>query len=213
MTPRFVVVGTDTSVGKTVFSAALAGALGAFYWKPVQAGLAQETDSQTVLRLSGLDATRILPERWRLAAPVSPHLAAKLEGLVIDPDTLSLPHCDGALVVETAGGLMTPLASSHLTIDVLARWRIPAILCARTRLGAINHSLLSIEAMRRRNIPIHGVAFVGDADEGAQAAVAEMGGVRALGRLPHLSPLTPESLRCAFARCFRLADFRKEAAQ
>ncbi|MBI3274953.1 MAG: ATP-dependent dethiobiotin synthetase BioD, partial [Methylocystis sp.] len=212
MRRRFVIAGTDTGVGKTVFSAALVGALSAFYWKPVQAGLAEETDSQTVLRLSGLDSTHVLPEAWRLAAPVSPHLAAQLEGVVIDPDQLSPPDCDGALVIETAGGLMTPLTSSHLTIDVLARWKIPAILCTRTSLGTINHSLLSIEALRRRGVPIHGVAFVGDEDAGAQAAIAELGRVRALGRLPYLPELTPQSLRQAFLSCFRLADFREECA-
>ena len=150
MSARFVIVGTDTGVGKTVFSAALAGALGAFYWKPVQAGLEEETDSQCVLRLSGLPPERILPEAYRLETPASPHLAARLDGLAIDPSRLDPPETAGPLVIETAGGVMTPLTIETPTIDLLARWRLPAIVVARTTLGTINHSLLTLEALRRR---------------------------------------------------------------
>jgi dethiobiotin synthetase len=209
MTKHFVVAGTDTGVGKTVFAAGLVGALDAFYWKPVQAGLEDETDSQTVARLSGLSDDRILPEAWRLATPASPHLAARIDGVVIDADRLWPPKRDDSMIIETAGGLMTPLTDGLLTIDVLARWRIPVILCARTSLGTINHSLLSIEAMRRREIPIHGVAFIGDASEDVQRTIARMGDVLELGRLPLLSPLARDSLRAAFAASFNLANFSK----
>lgn len=213
MTRRFVIAGTDTGVGKTVFSAALAAALDAYYWKPVQAGLVGETDAQTVLRLSGLSEQRILPEAWRLKTPASPHIAASIDGVVIDADRLAPPDCNGPLVIETAGGLMTPLTSSVLTVDVLARWNIPVILCARTTLGTINHSLLSLEALRNRNIPVLGVAFIGEEDKGAQAAISKIGGVRELGRLPFLSVLAPETLRFMFDRHFRLADFVGETGR
>lgn len=210
MTPRFVIAATDTNVGKTVFAAALAGALGAFYWKPVQAGLADETDSQTVARLSGLPEHKILPEAYRLTTPASPHFAAKVDGVTITLDRLSLPLPGETLIVETAGGLMTPLTDELPTIDVLAHWRLPVILCARTSLGAINHGLLSLEALRRRNIPLLGIAFIGDENADTQRTIMKMSGVRELGRLPFLSPLTPETLRVMFDRQFRLADFGKE---
>lgn len=203
---RFVIAGTDTGVGKTIFSAALAGALGAYYWKPVQSGLEEETDTGCVARLSGLPAERLLPEAYRLTAPLSPHQSARLDGVAIDPARLAPPDMS-PLVIELAGGLMVPLTDDVLTVDVLARWRIPVILVARTTLGTINHSLLSIEALKRRDIPIHGVAFCGDEYSVTQQTIARIGGVRALGRLPHLDPLTRESLREAFASAFTVSDF------
>jgi dethiobiotin synthetase len=106
MSPRFVVAGTDTGIGKTVFSAALVAALDGVYWKPVQAGLEEETDRETVLRLSGLPAERMLAEAYRLKTPASPHLAAEIDGVTIDPASLVLPQSERPLVVEAAGGLL-----------------------------------------------------------------------------------------------------------
>ncbi|MEP6968063.1 MAG: dethiobiotin synthase [Pseudomonadota bacterium] len=205
--PIFVITGTDTGVGKTVFAAALVQALGARYWKPVQAGLEGETDSQIVARLSRAPPERILAEAWRLATPASPHLAARIDGVSIDPGALSPPRLDGPLVVEGAGGLMVPLDRDTLTIDVFARWRLPVILCGRTSLGAINHALLSLEALAARRVTILGMAFVGDEMADTQAVVAAFSGVKLLGRLPWLDPLTPAALRQAFADHFQLADF------
>lgn len=210
MSTRIIVTGTDTGIGKTVFSAGLAGALDAFYWKPVQAGLDDETDRQTVLRLSGLSDGRVLPEAYRLKTPASPHLAAKIDGVVIDPQALALPDTDGPLVVEGAGGLLVPLTPSLTYIDVMARWRAPVVLCTRTTLGTINHSLLSIEALRSRGIPIVGVAFIGDENAPSERIIAEMGDVRRLGRLPHLAPLTRDTLHAAFAENFNVGDFLKK---
>ncbi|WP_457795494.1 dethiobiotin synthase [Methylocystis sp. S23] len=207
MTRIFVIAGTDTGVGKTVFSAALVGALDAFYWKPVQAGLEGETDSQVVARLSGAAPGRVLPEAWRLRLPASPHISARAEGVEIDPSRLDPPAVDGPLVVETAGGVMVPLTNDALTIDVLARWRLPVILVARTALGTINHSLLTIEALRRRDIPIHGVAFVGDEEALVQQTIARIGAIKALGRLPRIEALDRDTLRDAFDAAFSLADF------
>jgi dethiobiotin synthetase len=197
---RFVVSGTDTDIGKTVFCAGLAGMLGARYWKPVQAGL--PGDSEIVAELAGVE---IVPEAYRLGLAASPHQAAAEEGSVIDPDSLVPP--DGPLVIEGAGGLMVPLTRQTLFLDVFARWQIPLILCARTRLGTINHSLLSIAAIRARNIPLHGVAFVGEANEESETIITEIGGVKRLGRLPMLEPLTPRHLADAFGRSFARADF------
>ncbi|WP_442754939.1 dethiobiotin synthase [Methylocystis sp. JAN1] len=203
----FVIVGTDTGVGKTVFSAALVGALGAYYWKPVQSGLEEETDSECVARLSGVAPGRILPEAWRLKLPASPHISARAEGVEIDVSRLVAPVVDGPLVIETAGGVMVPLTDDVLTIDVLARWRLPVIVVARTALGAINHALLTIEALRRRGVSIHGVAFVGDEEKAPQETVARFGAVKALGRLPRLSALDRNALRAAFDASFSLRDF------
>lgn len=118
MSARIVVTGTDTGIGKTVFAAALAGALDATYWKPVQSGLEDETDSGAVQRLSGLAADRILPERYRLQTPASPHLAAEIDGVDIDVAALELPSVSRPLVVEGAGGLMVPLTRETTYIDV-----------------------------------------------------------------------------------------------
>ena len=209
MSRAFVIVGADTNVGKTVFAAALADALGAHYWKPVQAGLTPETDSQTVARLGGLSPDRIVPEAWRLPTPASPHIAARAAGVKIDVAALHPPRSVAHMIIETAGGVMVPLTEDFLTIDLLARWRLPAILVARTGLGTINHSLLTLEALRRRDIAVQGVAFVGDEDAAVQQSISTIGGVRQLGRLPRLDPLNRETLRAAFAARFSMQDFNQ----
>jgi len=196
----FVVSGTDTNIGKTVFCAGLCGMLGLRYWKPVQAG--EPGDAQTVAELSGAE---ILPERYRLKLPASPHQSAADEGVTIDPASLVPPADD--LVIEGAGGLMVPLTRDTLFIDVFARWKLPLILCARTRLGTINHTLLSLEALRTRAIPIHGVAFIGDANEESESIICEKGAVKRLGRLPVIEPLTANRLQSVFAKCFNKGDF------
>lgn len=194
-----VVTGTDTGIGKTVFAAGLAGALGAYYWKPVQAGLEPEGDKETVAALSGLPADHILPEAYRLTTPASPHLAARIDGVTIDLDRLALPQVDGPLVVEGAGGLLVPLTETLLMADLFAHWGKPVILCARTALGTINHSLLSIEAMKARNVPIAGIAFIGEPHDENERIIPRLAGVPALGRLPLLDPLDAAALRAAFA--------------
>jgi dethiobiotin synthetase len=203
VTSRIVVTGTDTSVGKTIFAAGLTRFLDGAYWKPVQAGLDGETDSDVVRRLSELSPDRILPETWRLKTAASPHLAAERDGVLIDPDALILPSTTRPLVIEGAGGLMVPLTRRVLFIDVFARWRVPVVLCARTSLGTLNHTLLSLEALRRREIPIIGIAFIGDAHADNERTLAAIGSVPMLGRLNRLDPLTPQTLRAAFAAAFR----------
>ncbi|MBK6414505.1 dethiobiotin synthase [Sphingopyxis sp.] len=199
---RFVVTGTDTGIGKTVFAAALAGATRAPYWKPIQSGLEDETDSEVVARLANV---AILPEAYRLNTPASPHLAAEIDHITIDLAELTPPL--GNLIIEGAGGALVPVTRTTLYADLFARWQIPVIVCARTALGTINHSLLTIEALRSRGAPIHGVAFLGDAVKDSEAIIAEIGGVRPLGRLPILDPLTNETLAAAFNSNFDRADF------
>jgi dethiobiotin synthetase len=200
---RIVVTGTDTGIGKTVFAAGLTRLLDAAYWKPVQAGLGEETDTLVVRRLSGLPPERTLPEAWRLTSPVSPHWAAERDGVTIDPSALILPSIARSLVIEGAGGLMVPLTRQVLYIDVLARWGAPVVLCARTTLGTLNHTLLSLEALQRRGIPILGVALIGDAHPDNEHTLRTFGRVPLLGRLPYLDPLLPETLGTAFSAAFR----------
>lgn len=207
MSARIVVAGTDTDIGKTVFAAALAGALDGYYWKPVQAGLEGETDAQIVRRLSGLPPERILPEVYRLTTPASPHFAAERDGIEIDAVKLQPHKLPMPLVIEPAGGLAVPLTRKLLQIDLLALWSLPVVLCASTRLGTINHSLLSIEALRRRDIPIRGIAFVGDENADSERTICELGSVRRLGRLPWLATLDQAHLARAFNENFTTAEF------
>ncbi len=204
---RLIVVGTDTGVGKTVFAAALSDALDAYYWKPVQSGLDEETDSQCVARLAPAVADKILPEAYRLHAPLSPHLSAERDGVTIDPQRLDPRALPAPLVVEAAGGLLAPLTRQLLTIDLIARWSLPVVLCSRTALGAINHALLSVEALRARRIALLGIAFIGDDRPDTMKTIADFSGAKGLGRLPMLNPLTPDNLASAFAENFRPEDF------
>ncbi|APO78460.1 dithiobiotin synthase (plasmid) [Rhizobium etli 8C-3] len=198
MTQACVVTGTDTGIGKTWFAAALTRALDGYYWKPVQAGLEEETDSQAVARLGGITAARIIPEAYRLKTPASPHLSARLDRVAVEPERLILPETDHPLVVEGAGGLLVPLTDRLLFVDIFARWQIPVILCARTTLGTINHTLLSLEALKRRAVPILGVAFIGEENDETQRVIVKIGAIRSLGCLPWLSVPTPKTLQKAF---------------
>lgn len=209
MTLRLVITGTDTGIGKTVFSAALADALGACYWKPIQSGLDGETDSDTVLRLGRIPPQRIFPEAWRLRTAVSPHQSAQIDEVALDPDALQPPETNSPLIIEGAGGLLVPLTRHKTFVEVFARWQIPVVLCSRTGLGTINHTLLSLEAMRQRRIPVLGIAFIGDPYPDTQQIIEEMGDVCILGRLPRLEPLTPDTLRQAFREHFDTSSFRE----
>ena len=204
MTRVIVVTGTDTDVGKTVFAAALTVALGATYWKPVQAGLDEGGDAAGV---RALGVGRVLPEAYRLATPCSPHRAADIDEVTIDPARLALPEVAGRLVVEGAGGVLVPLAGDLLYADMFAAWGAPVVVVARTGLGTINHSLLSIEALRARRVPILGVAFNGEGQEDSEATICRIGGVRRLGRLGRVDPLDAAGLAAAFADGFRMEDF------
>lgn len=195
MTSPIVVTGTDTGIGKTVFSAVLTLTLQASYWKPVQAGLDEETDSETVARLTGRPT---LPEAWRLRTPASPHLAARLDRVEIG--SLELPEVKGPLVIEGAGGALVPLNGNRLYADQMADWGAPVIVVARTTLGTINHSLLTIEALRARGVPLVGIAFVGDEVADSQDTICRIAELPSLGRLPVMSDLTTQGLRDAARR-------------
>lgn len=207
MNPKFIVTGTDTDIGKTVFAAALTLALDGCYWKPVQSGI-ETVDTRTVQKLTGLPDDRFLPERYVLTEPLSPHRSAELDGVEIDPESIEIPDVDRPLVIEGAGGLMVPLTRGNLLINQFKKWQLPVILCARTGLGTINHTLLSCEALWSRKIPIHGIAFIGEENEDNIRTIAEFSGERVLGRLPLLETLDPDTLRTNFEENFNQGDFQ-----
>jgi len=209
-THGFLVTGTDTGIGKTVVSAMLVRALNASYFKPVQAGLDEPTDTDAVRDLSAMPNDRFFPECYRLKEPASPHLSAAMEGIEIDIHRLQLPESEHSLIVEGAGGVMVPLTNSVLFIEVFAKWQLPTILCARTSLGTINHTLLSLAALRDWNVPIHGVIFVGDAHEENESIIPRFADVKHLGRVPFLNSLDQKSLSRVFEDDFNLNDFQNK---
>ena len=197
---RIFVTGTDTDVGKTVVASALTLGLDAYYWKPIQSGLTPSTDTADVRRWTGLPDERFLPEAYRLREPMSPHAAAEIDGVTIDVEHLlatELPT-DRPVVVEGAGGLMVPLNHTDLMIDFVARLGTPVVLVARTALGTLNHTLLSVSELRRRAIPLLGVVLNGDEHESNRRAIERYSEVAVLGRVPRLDVLDARALRLAF---------------
>jgi len=194
------VTGTDTGVGKTIVSACLVRRWNADYWKPAQTGLADEPgDSETIRRLTGLPPTRIHPPRHAFAASLSVEAAAAAEGASVTLNDFDLPRSREPLVVEGAGGVLAPICAAALTVDIMVRLALPIILVARTTLGTINHTLLSLEALRIRKLHILGVVLVGDASPGNRDAIVRHGAIRILAELPRLAPVSPETIAAAAA--------------
>ena len=201
----FVVTGTDTGIGKTVFAAMLTLALDGIYWKPIQSGTKGGTDTETVKALTGLEPEHFRAESYVLSEPVSPHRASEIDGIMIDTSRLALPRdipAGKTLVIEGAGGVLVPIRRDLLQADLFARWGAPVILCARTSLGTINHTLLSLEALKHRNVPVTGVAFIGDENTDSERTICEIARVPRLGRLPRLKTLDAKTLRAGFAANF-----------
>jgi dethiobiotin synthetase len=207
MNPRFIITGTDTGIGKTVFSAMLMQGIGAYYWKPIQSGVEDRIDTRTVQNLTGLTDDRFMPEAYIFSEPLSPHRAAEIDGQQVDINRLRIPETPGPLLIEGAGGLMVPLTRKNLQINQFNRWNLPVILCARTALGTINHTLLSLEALWARQIPVHGIAFIGEDNPDTIRTITEFSNVKILGRLPFLTHLNSETLRTVFERNFKQSDF------
>lgn len=211
MSNKCIITGTDTNIGKTVVSAMLTLALEANYWKPIQAGVEGGVDTKSVQKMTALPAERFLPESYVLSEPLSPHRSAELDNVKIDVDGLTLPDVKEPLIIEGAGGLMVPLTRENLLINLFKKWneqeRVPIILVARTGLGTINHTLLSCEALWARNIPIHGIIFVGDENPDNMRTIEEYSEVKVLGRLPILDSLNAKTLTSAFEDNFKLEDF------
>jgi dethiobiotin synthase len=197
------VTGTDTSVGKTVVSAALVCRYRQIdslrYWKPIQTGIDQDDDTAEVCRLAACGRERVLDGGVRLPRPVAPHLAARLNGTSIDLGALvgiavARPAVE-RWVVEGAGGVLVPVNSSDLMVDVIVGLMLPALVVARSGLGTINHTLLTLEGLRSRSVVVAGVVMVGPPDADNRQAIEDYGRVRVLGEMPWLDPLAPESLR------------------
>ena len=187
---KLFITGIGTNVGKTVVSAILCKATGAAYWKPVQAGDLDDTDSDKVRALSG---SEILPEQFRLNTPASPHLAAKLDGITIQKENLSIPESTGNLLIEGAGGLMVPLNEEGLLyLDVIQNWKIPVVLVSRHYLGSINHTLLSLELLEKSEIEVKALVFVGEENPATETAILQRFPINLVIRIPERDAIDAE---------------------
>ncbi|MBF0455375.1 MAG: dethiobiotin synthase [Magnetococcales bacterium] len=191
--PLFL-TGTDTDVGKSVVAAWLMVKMAADYWKPIQAGLQGETDSEAVRRLSGLPASRFHPATFNLDAPLSPHESARREGVEIRLEDFHLPLTPNPLIVEGAGGLLVPLNHQDYMVDLIQTLALPVVLVARSTLGTINHTLLSLALLRERNIPLLGVILNGPPRPENRQAIESYGKVEILAEIPTLPTLDSRSL-------------------
>ncbi len=178
--------GIGTDVGKTIVAAILTEALQADYWKPVQAGNLEQTDTHTVQKLVSNAKTVFHPEAYRFKLPASPHQAAAAENTEINPANFSLPATNNHLIIEGAGGLLVPLSPTYLIIDLIAQLQAEVILVSRNYLGSINHTLLSIQCIQQRQIPVRGIIFNGPPVPATENIITEYSG------LPKLAALLPE---------------------
>ena len=181
---RIIICGTDTDVGKMIVSSFFVQGLKGIYWKPIQSGTEEGTDTKTVCNLLNLEPNRYISERYKFKAPVSPHWAAEQESGFIEPSNLKLPDLDELIIIETAGGLMVPLNRDWLQIDQLKVWGAPIILVARTGLGTLNHTLLSLEALRHRNLVVLGIVLNGAPHKDNPKTLEQFGDTKILACLP-----------------------------
>ena len=192
--PHIVVCGTDTDVGKTVVSALLVQGLNGIYWKPIQSGLEDGGDRGRVCTLLKLPKNRWIPEAYKFKAAVSPHWAAEKENQKINPNHLKVPLEKRNLIIETAGGLMVPLNRKLLQIDQLTKWMLPVVLVVRSTLGTLNHTLLSIEALKTRKIPIMGLIVNGPYHEDNPKTLEQLSGVPIIAELPIFNEISAKKL-------------------
>jgi dethiobiotin synthetase len=200
----YFVTGTDTNVGKTVLSALLVAALDAVYWKPVQTGASEGTDRESVRRWAEATDDRLPQERYRFDPPVSPHLASREAGVRIALDAFILPAVPEARkwIVEGAGGVLVPLNERELMRDLIRQIGFPVIVAARTALGTINHTLLTLAALREARLGICGVALVGDENIENRRAIERYGDVRVLGHIPMLKKINRAALLDTYEKHF-----------
>lgn len=189
---QLFVTGTDTGIGKTITSAWLCQHWGASYWKPIQSGLNGLTDSQLVTTLS--PNSRIHPEQYRLQAPLSPHQAADLEDIKIQLPDFTLPPHESKLIIEGAGGCLVPINWKHTMIDLIQHLGVCTVLVARSGLGTINHTTLSLQALKAAQIPVLGVIMVGEPNPHNREAIEHFGEVPVLAELPHFEEISAEVL-------------------
>ena len=206
---RFFITGTDTAVGKTTVSALLCAALDAIYWKPIQTGTRDGADRATVIRLAGLPRARTLPEAYRFSPPVSPHLAAQRAGIRIDLRKIKFPKLAARdnLIVEGAGGALVPINSTELITDLMSHLGLPVLLVSRTALGTINHTLLSIAALRAASLDLRGVIMVGKPNRENRRAIEHYGEIAVLGAVPLLKKINRATLLHVFRNSFDAGAF------
>jgi dethiobiotin synthetase len=192
----YFVTGTDTNVGKTILSALLVAALDARYWKPVQTGVVEGTDRESVRKWAEISEDRLAEEQYRFDPPVSPHLASRLAGIQIHLEDFELPAAPlrTRWIVEGAGGAMVPLNERDLMRDLMQRIGFPVIIAARTALGTINHTLLTLAALRELRLPICGVVLIGDENIENRRAIEHYGNVRVVGHIPVLEKINRAAL-------------------
>ncbi len=193
---NIIIAGIHTGIGKTICSAMICQKLGFDYWKPVQAGDLENSDSIFIKKNVSNPLCTIHKERYKLLTPASPHYAASLENLHIQRKDFKLPSTENNLLVETAGGLMSPLAENFLIIDLVEELNLPVVVVSNNYLGSINHTLLSVAALKQRNANILGIVFSGDEFPSSEAYILNH------TKLPLLFyiPTIPEMSKEAFAK-------------
>jgi len=200
----YFVTGTDTNVGKTVLSALLVNALDAAYWKPVQTGASEGTDRESVRAWSEATEDRLPLERYRFDPPISPHMASREAGVRISLDAFEFPvgPADRVWIVEGAGGVMVPLNESDLMRDLMLRIGFPVIVAARTALGTINHTLLTLAALREARVTICGVVLIGNENIENRRAIEHYGNIRVIGQIPLLKNIDRAALLDVYEKQF-----------
>lgn len=195
MKKTYFVTGIGTEIGKTISSAVLVEKLNADYWKPIQAGDLDNSDSIKVQNLISNSISIFHPESYRLTQPFSPHYAAELDGIEIDLNKITIPETENNLIIEGAGGLMVPINQKDLMIDLIQKLGIEVILISKNYLGSINHTLLSIEALKNRNIPIKGIIFNGIKTEASESIILERTQLQFLGRIPEMENISKSTIK------------------
>ena len=186
---KFIICGTDTDIGKTLISSFFVRGLNSFYWKPIQSGIESHTDSQTVKKLAQVGREKIIKEAYVFTKPLSPHWASEIDKKTINLDTLRIPKVKGSFIIETAGGLMVPITRNFLQIDLIKQWNLPVILVCKSSLGTLNHTLLSIEALKRRNIKILGLVVNGEKHLDNPKTLVEFSGIPLIAEFPYIKKI------------------------
>ena len=195
MTKKYFVTGIGTEIGKTITSAILTEQLKADYWKPIQSGDLHQSDTLKVKNLVSNSVTQFHPEAYRLTQPFSPHYSAKLDGVKINLADIRLPQTENNLIVEGAGGLMVPLNQQDLIIDLIKKLALEVVLVSKNYLGSINHTLLSVEALKNRNIPIKGIIFNGEVNDASESIIKKMTGLNVIAHIPVLTEINKEKVK------------------
>jgi dethiobiotin synthase len=196
------ITGTDTGVGKTLLSALLVAALGRHYWKPVQTGACEGSDREAVMRWAGITADETYAESYVFDAPVSPHLAAKQEGIIIDVSRIQRPLSSVPLIIEGAGGVFVPINDGAFMLDLMRHLDVRVIVAARTGLGTINHTLLTLAAIRHAMLDLCGLVMIGKENPDNRRAVEHYGHVPVIGSIPWLNAIDRQGLLSVFEHTF-----------